>query len=118
MIKELELTEKQIQNYVISLFSGHGYYVWRNNSGFFSHDYTTKAGIQKHSRIRAGIRGSADIIGISPHGRFVAFEIKRKGKKPTPEQEAFLHEINLRGGFACVIDSIDLADKIVLDITK
>lgn len=102
-----EPKETQIVNSCISYLIIAGHYVWRNNSGFFKHDYTTKAGIQKRSIMRAGVRGSSDILGISKTGRFIAVECKRKGNKPTPQQALFLDEIKARGGYAVVAYSID-----------
>ena len=57
--------------------------------------------------------GSSDIIGIKPvvvtHdmvgktiGQFVAIEVKRRGKKATPEQLRFLDAIKSRGGLASI----------------
>ena len=57
--------------------------------------------------------GSSDIIGIKPVkitpdmvgktiGQFVAIEVKKKGKKATPDQLRFLNAIKSRGGFASI----------------
>lgn len=51
--------------------------------------------------------GSADIIGISsPEGRFIALEAKSPGKRPTPEQMAFLNMVDRMGGIAGVVYSL------------
>lgn len=104
---EYQPKETEIVNSCISYLNIAGHYVWRNNSGFFKHDYTTKAGINKRSIMRAGMKGSSDILGVSKSGRFIAIECKRKGNTPTPQQTVFLDEIKQRGGYAVVAYSID-----------
>jgi hypothetical protein len=53
-------------------------------------------------------RGSSDIIGILPDGRFLAIEVKRKGCKPTPAQDEFAATVERNGGVyilaRCVAD--------------
>lgn len=50
--------------------------------------------------------GSADLIGLlTPHGRFVALEIKEPGKRPTSEQIDWLAMVQRTGGFAAVVRS-------------
>ena len=59
-----------------------------------------------------GKRGSADILGCLPGGRFLAVEIKSANGKLSPEQTAFLKKIRDLGGFAVVVKSwrqLDLA---------
>lgn len=54
-------------------------------------------------------RGISDRIGIlPPNGRFIAIELKSKGKKSTttPEQLDFLKRVIESGGIGCVADSI------------
>lgn len=104
---EYQPSETEIVNTCISYLLIAGHYVWRNNSGFFKHDYTTKAGIHKRSVMRAGVKGSSDILGIAKNGRFIAVECKRMGNKPTPQQAMFLDEIKQRGGYAVLAYGID-----------
>ena len=42
-------------------------------------------------------------------GRFIAFEVKMPGKKPTPEQLAWHRIVNESGGLAVVVHSVDEA---------
>ena len=53
--------------------------------------------------------GISDRIGILPGGRFVAVELKAPGRKSTLSQPqyTFLSEILVRGGLACVADSVN-----------
>lgn len=55
---------------------------------------------------RFRIKGVADILGIW-RGRFLAIEVKVKGRYPTPEQKAFLERVNQEGGIGFVARSID-----------
>lgn len=56
--------------------------------------------------MRFGKVGSADIIGLSPQGRFIAVECKDKSKA-TEKQIEFLEEVRKRGGIAILAHSID-----------
>lgn len=76
-----------------------GIYCWRNNTG------ACKAGSRF---IRYGYKGSSDILGILPNGKFLAVECKRgKGGVISPEQHEFLSKIQSNGGFAIVAKSVD-----------
>lgn len=77
--------------------------VWRNNTGMFSGEYKGKKRF-----IRAGVKGSADILGLQKDtGVFLAIEVKRAGGTVTPEQFEFLNEINRRHGRAFVAYSVE-----------
>ena len=78
--------------------------LWRNNVGVAPPTPRTRP-------VRYGLcTGSADLIGIlAPTGRFVALEVKTATGRPSPEQIMFLALIRARGGFACVVRSIDEA---------
>ena len=52
--------------------------------------------------------GIPDIVACV-RGRFVAFEVKRPGCKPTKLQEATLRRIGAAGGVAAVVHSVDEA---------
>jgi hypothetical protein len=75
--------------------------LWRNNSG----------AMQTFDKrwISFGLKGSPDIIGfIAPSGRFVGIECKVVGDKPKPHQQAFLDNIQDKGGISIV--AYDLED--------
>jgi len=61
----------------------------------------------QHVRYGVGGSGGSDLIGWGPGGVFVAIEVKRKGKKPTPEQLAFIEAVNNAGGIAAVCYSVE-----------
>ena len=53
-----------------------------------------------------GGKGGADLIGVRRRdGRFVAVEVKAQGKKPRPEQLAFLEMIRRCNGIALWADN-------------
>lgn len=97
--------EKDIQKAIIDYLRLKRCLVFKHHStGFTMKDGEARA-------FRYGDKGIADIIGCLPSGRFLAVEVKRPGKEPTPEQDQFLLEVNSRGGLGIVAHSID-------DITK
>lgn len=101
------LLEKTIQNEIrLALGREPDLTLWRNNTGHAN--YATDAGDRT---VRYGLaRGSADLIGVlAPSGRFVALEVKRPGGKLTDEQSMFLALVRKRGGFACVVESVEAA---------
>ena len=97
-------SEHDIQNLIRLALSERGIISWRNNTGALK---------DKDGRlIRYGLcSGSSAIIGIMPDGRFLAIEVKKPGKKPTPEQLNFIEAIRRHGGIAGVVHSPEeLAD--------
>ncbi|GHT89395.1 hypothetical protein FACS1894137_18550 [Spirochaetia bacterium] len=50
-----------------------------------------------------GLKGSSDILGILPGGRFLAIEVKAPGGRLSPEQKQFLAEIRELGGLAVMV---------------
>jgi hypothetical protein len=65
-------------------------------------------GMEKDGRfIKFGFAGMADITGQMKDGRRLEIETKKRGKKPTPEQNAFLYLVNKNHGLALWVDSVD-----------
>jgi hypothetical protein len=52
-----------------------------------------------------GLKGSADIVGCLPDGRFLAVEVKAEHGRLSPEQREFLEMIKRQGGLAIVAQS-------------
>jgi hypothetical protein len=50
-----------------------------------------------------GLKGSADILGCLPDGRFLAVEVKAVHGRLSPEQRQFLAEIKTLGGMAVMV---------------
>jgi hypothetical protein len=83
-------SEKEIQSTILGIFEAAGWHVWRNNSGAF------RVGDRF---IRAGKRGSSDLIGQVPRsGRFLALEIKRPKGELSGDQREFLAKVAREGG--------------------
>ena len=79
---------------------------WRQNTGAIRAEYKGKERF-----IRYGIVGGSDILGIVPHwgpspGRWIAIEVKRPGREPTPTKRAFLEMIRTNGGIAMSVHSL------------
>lgn len=58
--------------------------------------------------VRFGYKGSADILGICPDGRFLAVECKKhKGGILSDEQKIFLSRIQENNGVAILANSLE-----------
>lgn len=108
------VTEHDVQNVVIDYLLLKGWLILRVNAGAVSGEYQGRQRFVSFVRwFAAGIlpaqqtKGVADVIALSPGGRFAAFEIKRPGKRAGKDQIAFLDEVRARGGIAAVIDSLE-----------
>ena len=94
-------TEANIQKEIMLALSQAGCTVWRNNTGAFKDgDRFIKYGLCK---------GSSDLIGIAPNGRFLAVEVKTAKGKPTKEQINFIEQVRMKGGIAFVARSAEEA---------
>ena len=75
---------------------------WRRNTGAAISQYKGKSRM-----IRFSEPGQSDIWGILPAGIHCEIEVKRKGGKPSPEQQAWLEAVAKLGGAAFIADSLD-----------
>lgn len=80
------MLEKDIQNSIRNWAKSRGFLVTKNYGGPFS---------------RVGV---ADLL-MCYRGRYIALEIKRPPKKPTPAQMKFLEEVEEHGGYASWTDN-------------
>ncbi len=80
-----------------------GFFAWNNPSG--------AARIAPDRWVRFGHKGSADILGCLPDGRFLAIEMKAQRGRLSPEQSAFLEKIRGYGGLAIVARSFRELDE-------
>lgn len=101
---EFEVPESVVLNTCLGLLNLMGIYAWRNNTGAYKvkGNRTTKERI-----IHYGKKGSADILGILPDGRFLAVECKRKSGRASSDQLLFLSNIKANNGVACIVKSCD-----------
>ncbi len=90
--------ESDIQKSILDYLLKRGFMVWRNNTGGFGGE--GRSG--KKWWVRAGYKGSGDIIGLTKDGKFLSIEVKRPGQKPTPDQTRFMERVNASGGQAFV----------------
>jgi len=110
-LKDLKpkVSESQIVNACIRWLWYNKCFVWRNNSGAWKPEGTNQF-------IRFGHVGSADIIGLTPSGRFLSVECKSaKGKLSTP-QELFGERIRNSNGLYIVARSTDDLEQHKVDI--
>ena len=88
-------------------------YAWRNNTqGTY-----LKA---KNAYMFHGKRGVADIIGLFPNGRFLAVEVKAPNKLngQSESQKEFETEIIKNGGVYLLVDSAELLQQKISEVTK
>jgi hypothetical protein len=72
-------------------------YCWSNPSGAVQ--------IRPGKFMSFGLKGSSDILGCLPGGRFLAVEVKAERGRLSPEQRQFLEDIKALGGMAVVARS-------------
>jgi hypothetical protein len=72
-------------------------YCWSNPSGAVR--------IRPGKFMSFGKKGSADIIGLLPGGKFLAVETKAPAGRLSPEQREFLEAVKQQGGMAIVARS-------------
>jgi hypothetical protein len=85
----------------LDYLAARGIMAWRNNSGAVK--LTRRDG--KEGFVRFGKKGSADIIGVLPGGRFIAVECKTEKGRLSGEQTVFLENVKKAGGVAFVARS-------------
>lgn len=99
-------SEANIQNDILVALSKAGATVWRNNTGALK-DATGRL-------VRYGLcKGSSDIIGICPDGRFLAVEVKKSTGRATEDQLRFIDVVRAKGGRAGVARSVEDALRIL-----
>ena len=63
-------------------------------------------------------KGSSDLVGVAPCGRFFAIEVKTKTGRATKEQLNFLEQIRQHGGLAGIARTTEEAKGIINDNKK
>lgn len=94
--REIKMSkEGDIRDHCILAAADCGARVFRNNRGLF-------LTLDSKRRVRAGLEcnGSADLIGWTKDGRFLAIELKSMTGKGTPAQDAFIAAVMAAGGVA------------------
>lgn len=99
--------ETALQNKIRIALSNLGVITWRNNTFKLPDPETGRW-------VTGGLcEGSSDLIGITPDGRFLAIEVKVKGKRPTKAQTRFIDIVRKHGGVAGVAHSVQEALDII-----
>jgi hypothetical protein len=97
--------EGRIKAEVLRYLERHGIFCWNNPTGAVR---TARGGWLSFGR-----KGSADVIGILPGGRFLAVETKAPKGRLSPEQREFLDGVSALGGMAFVARSAADADAVL-----
>jgi hypothetical protein len=81
--------------------------LWRNSTGY-TEEFSDRT--MQSRGIRYGLgKGSADLVGIGPGGRFFALETKSPSGRLTPEQVKWANLVRRFGGFCATVRSVDEA---------
>lgn len=110
------MKETAIVKACLQFLQAKGVYCWRNNTTGI---YNKKSG----GYFFHGLSGVSDILGIIPQkcpcalqGVFLAVEVKSAKGKVSEAQDAFLKQINERGGFGIVVHSVEELDYFMKDL--
>jgi hypothetical protein len=95
--------ESKIKAACLQYMKKRGIKAWNNPTGAVR--------ITPNRWLHFGLKGSTDILGLLPGGRFLAVETKSTRGKLSPEQREFLADINTLGGMAIVARSWQDIDK-------
>jgi hypothetical protein len=113
------MKESQIQTRILLALSEAGCTVWRCETagawvGRVIHQSGGTVTLADARMIQAGLtKGGADIIGISPDGRFIGVEVKTKTGRVSQEQDRFISAVRAAGGIAGVARSVEDALKLI-----
>lgn len=101
------MKESDIMRACMLALSEAGCLIWRNNCGSYT---DPRSG--SFMRYGIGNPGGADLIGITPDGRFIAIETKTAKGRIRPEQQRFIDAVRAKGGIAGIArspeDALDL----------
>lgn len=88
--------EKDLQKAILEALQFIGGFFWRQNSGVFPDKNEVR-------RIRSGVKGIGDILGVYK-GRFISIEVKteKTKKNVSISQMAFMETVKQNGGVAFV----------------
>lgn len=87
-------SEKDIQGLILEYLWYNKIFAWRNNIG-------------GRYNMKFGKKGSGDILGVLPEGKFLSIEVKTKTGKVSKEQKEFIKRVKEEGGIAFVARSLD-----------
>ena len=91
---ELKISESQLVNQICEGLLLRGYFVWRqNNISVYNSKTNTFRKLPKYTP-----KGIADILGLTPYGKFLAIEVKIGSNKQSDYQLEFEHNIKAKQG--------------------
>ncbi len=98
--KKLVNKESDVVKSCLSILALKGIFAWRNNTGAVISMYKGKKRFIKY-----GCKGSPDIIGILPNGKFIGVECKKVGGKQSDDQVEFQRKVSMNYGIYVVVQS-------------
>ena len=107
--------EQAIQKEIMLALSQAGCLIWRNNTGVaWQGEQVNKTRdtitLRNYRPVHFGLcKGSADLIGVTPCGRFLACEVKTPTGRASDAQQRFLLAVNRAGGLGFIARSADEA---------
>jgi hypothetical protein len=104
------MTHGELVNMVLVRFSKPQLRVWKNVTGVFD--------APNGAKIRVGLKGSADILGIRSDGKMVCIEIKVGHDQQRQDQKSFENMINLMHGIYVIVHDTDKLDTKFQEVTN
>lgn len=106
-VTQFIVPERAILNAILEYLWTNGYYVWRQNSGTVRTEWGTY--------VKLAPAGTADIIGMTPQGQFIAIETKTATGKQRFSQEVFQRRVEDNKGIYILARSVtELIEKLNL----
>jgi hypothetical protein len=104
-LRHVEPSESAIQDAIVKALTLHRavHLVWRANSGAAKFP-DGRGGFQF---VRFNFKGCPDILGMLKGGRTLAFEVKRRSGRVSPDQRAVIENFQRGGALAGVCRSAD-----------
>lgn len=102
-------SEAQIQAAILEYLQWRGVLAFRVNSG----EINTIKSDGSSNHIKLAPKGTADIIGLLPGGRFLAIEVKDRKGKQTKEQVEFMNRVIQGGGLYVLARSVETVEEVI-----
>ena len=99
----MKTPEGRIKSAILRYLERRGFFAWNNATGCVR--------IATDRWIHFGKKGSSDIIGVLPDGKFLAIETKSIKGRLSPEQKAFIEKVRGLGGVAILARSLRELDE-------
>lgn len=97
------MIEADIENLILDYLNKRGIFAFKiKTMGTYDAINKTYRKLGKFS-----LKGTSDILGLLPGGRFLAIEVKTAKGVVSKEQKAFLNKVNKKGGLGFVARSVE-----------